>query len=235
MARVKATTTDIHARLARGECANYRAGSCLGKHPCTVTNGEACDYFASYVLPLLEYPDFAGKYAREAKITVALNPQSKVVHKRRQAATASTLALDAGKTAKATTSAPPVLKKLASLTETRTPAKRIEKAAPARREKAVLPTLALDNSKAAQAEAPSLISVRLPLPVHDTPSSLLSPITASRPKEQAITTVVSLSGDVHSKPRRDLPPPAPMPEQPQLLLELCPPDDSKRKSQRKRF
>ncbi len=85
MARVKVTSSDINAKLAKGECANYRSNGCQGRQPCTVVNGEACVYFNTYVKPLLDYPDYLAKYGREAKISVALNPKSKVVRKRRQA------------------------------------------------------------------------------------------------------------------------------------------------------
>jgi len=85
MARVKVTSSDINAKLARGECANYRNNGCQGRTPCTVVNGEPCTYFNTYVKPLLDYPDFAAKYGREAKISVALNPKSKVIRKRRKA------------------------------------------------------------------------------------------------------------------------------------------------------
>lgn len=94
MVRVKATASDINAKLARGECANFHNGCCQGKTPCTVVNGEPCDYFLQYVKPLLEYQEFAGKYSREAKISVALKPHSKVIRKRRQAGE-PTLALNA--------------------------------------------------------------------------------------------------------------------------------------------
>jgi hypothetical protein len=86
MARTKATTTDIHARLARAECANFRTSGCRGNLPCTIINGEPCAYFSDYVQPLLSFPDIAAKYGREAKIAVALNPNAKVIRKRRQAA-----------------------------------------------------------------------------------------------------------------------------------------------------
>jgi len=84
MARAKVTSSDIHARLAKGECANFRNG-CQGRMPCTVVNGEPCQYFTDYVQPLLDMPDFAQRYAREAKVKLALNPDAKVVRKRRQA------------------------------------------------------------------------------------------------------------------------------------------------------
>lgn len=83
MAKVKATTTDVYAKLARGECANFRNGCCQGRTPCTIIIGEACDYFNAYVQPLLEYGEFADKYRREAKISVALKPKTKVIRKSR--------------------------------------------------------------------------------------------------------------------------------------------------------
>ncbi|MEI7834733.1 MAG: hypothetical protein WCJ56_16220, partial [bacterium] len=86
MARAIATSTDINAKLARGECANYQKNCCLGRTPCLIIQGEPCGYFATYVKPLLETPDIAARYHREAKISVALNPKSKVIRKRRQAA-----------------------------------------------------------------------------------------------------------------------------------------------------
>ena len=86
MARIKVTSSDINAKLARGECANFRNNGCQGRTPCLVVNGEPCQYFATYVKPLLDYPDYLNKYGREAKITVALNPKAKVVRKRRLAA-----------------------------------------------------------------------------------------------------------------------------------------------------
>ncbi len=86
MSRVKITSTDIYARLAKGECANFSNGGCQGRTPCMVVNGETCEYFNSYVRPLLDFPEFSAKYAREAKVNLALNPKAKVVRKRRQAA-----------------------------------------------------------------------------------------------------------------------------------------------------
>jgi|GEM_PF-2176167 len=84
MARVKVTSSDIHARLAKGECANFRNG-CQGRMPCAVIGGEACKYFDDYVRPLLDTPEFAQRYSREAKVKLALDPNAKVVRKRRQA------------------------------------------------------------------------------------------------------------------------------------------------------
>lgn len=83
MARAKVTNADIFARLARGECANYRQNGCRGQSPCTIIVGEPCDYFNRYVKPLLDYPEFSTKYQREAKVTVAINPNAKVVRARR--------------------------------------------------------------------------------------------------------------------------------------------------------
>jgi len=85
MTRLKVTSSDIFARLAKGECANFSNGGCQGRTPCGVIAGEACEYFASYVQPLLDHPEFNAKYAREAKVTLALNPKAKIIKKRRQA------------------------------------------------------------------------------------------------------------------------------------------------------
>lgn len=85
MARLKVTSSDINARLAKGECANFRNNCCQGRTPCAVVSAEACEYFSTYVKPLLEYPDFSAKYGREAKIAVALNPKAKVIRKRQKA------------------------------------------------------------------------------------------------------------------------------------------------------
>ena len=112
----KATTADILARLARGECANYLNNSCQGRTPCTVIIGSPCDYFAQYVKPLLEYPEFSDKYGREAKVTVALNPKAKVLRQRRQAG-ANTLPEVAARPAAPTTPAakpPPAIAKTAA-------------------------------------------------------------------------------------------------------------------------
>lgn len=83
MARIKVTNADINARLARGECANYRQNGCRGQSPCTIIVGEPCDYFNRYVKPLLDYQEFSTKYQREAKVTVAINPNARVVRTRR--------------------------------------------------------------------------------------------------------------------------------------------------------
>jgi len=85
MARVKVTSSDINARLAKGECANYLNGRCQGRAPCAVVEGETCQYFNEYVRPLLDHTDVSQRYAREAKITLAINPTAKVVRKRRAA------------------------------------------------------------------------------------------------------------------------------------------------------
>ncbi|MHB9024958.1 MAG: hypothetical protein ACYC7E_12435 [Armatimonadota bacterium] len=85
MARAKVTSTDIFARVARGECANFRNNACQGRTPCTVLVGESCEYFAKYVKPLLDYPEFSAKYAKEAKVSLLLNPKAKVVRQRRKA------------------------------------------------------------------------------------------------------------------------------------------------------
>ena len=85
MSRVNATSTDIYARLAKGECANYLNGCCLGRAPCAVVVGEACQYFNDYVKPLLDGAELSQRYAREAKIKLAINPETKVVRKQRPA------------------------------------------------------------------------------------------------------------------------------------------------------
>jgi hypothetical protein len=110
MSRVKITSTDIYARLAKGECANFSNGGCQGRTPCVVINGEPCEYFNSYVRPLLDFSEFSDKYAREAKVNLALNPKAKVVRKRRQAAEPK-LELPATPPAKPTPVAAPVAPK----------------------------------------------------------------------------------------------------------------------------
>jgi hypothetical protein len=224
MARVKATTTDIHARLARGECANYRAGNCLGKRPCLVINGEACDYFSSYVMPLLEYSEFSDKYAREAKISVALNPHSKVVHKRRQAAQVSTLALETSKPLKVTPASritPPI--------ENTANVRKSAATAPTRRERTVTPSLVLASGALLEEETSATMSAITAPQVFETPREVNHPYLPPTLPEQAVTTVVSVSGEVFSKPRVDL-----APAESALLLELCPAEAPRRKTARKR-
>jgi hypothetical protein len=68
MAPHNADDTQIRARLARGECANYRQGGCRGREPCAVETGDACAYFTSYVEPLIKIPDVSARYTREARI-----------------------------------------------------------------------------------------------------------------------------------------------------------------------
>ena len=116
MAQVKFTSSDVFARLAKGECANFRNGACVKGTPCTVITGESCDYFAKYVKPLLDFSEFNNKYSREAKVSVALNPKAKVV-RRRRTATEPALSLDAtakrevaAKSAKSAAPAPVVAK-----------------------------------------------------------------------------------------------------------------------------
>ena len=188
MARLKATTTDIHARLAKGECANYRNARCHGTSPCTIINGEPCTYFATYVLPLLEYPEVSAKYSREAKITVALNPQAKVIRKRRLA-----------------------------------------------RE----PKLALESSPAPSPSQPTVVP---PIPDHPRETEMkavpVNAVPTPKPRaEKAVTTVVTVSGQVKTKPRDvDVPTnTASNSEPPLLLLELTPSEPVKRKSARKRY
>lgn len=213
-ARAKATLTDIYARLARGECANFLNGRCHGASPCTIVEGESCDYFTNYVKPLLDYPEFAGKYGREAKITVALNPKAKVVRKRRTAELALDVPAAPAKTparaAKSSTAPTPA--------PAASPARTKQKPAPAR-----------------PAEAPA---ARAAAPEH-APATPKKP--RARKADAAITTVVSVDGAVREKPRVDRPAarqprPAPaIPEPaPQLFLELTPDLPKKAGSGRRR-
>ena len=61
----------IRARLARGECANLVHGKCQGKTSCTLIENNECEYFDSYVMPLLDSDFFVDKYKREAKLSEA--------------------------------------------------------------------------------------------------------------------------------------------------------------------
>ena len=161
MVRVKATASDIYAKLARGECANFHNGCCQGKTPCTVVNGEPCEYFLQYVKPLLEYPEFAGKYSREAKISVALKPNSKVVRKRRQAGE-PTLALNSTLPPKVTSS-PTTMKPLANpvVTAPQAPASLVVGAKMAEKASAQSPIAAVPHTapakRAAVMEQPQLL------------------------------------------------------------------------------
>ncbi len=66
----KITIKEIHYKLVRGECANFKPGKemhCQGKKPCVIMDNGECKYFDTYVLPLLDYPEFIDKYKNEVK------------------------------------------------------------------------------------------------------------------------------------------------------------------------
>jgi hypothetical protein len=219
MARNKATTTDIYARLAKGECANFSSNSCQGRTPCAIIHGEQCEYFSSYVQPLLEYPEFSQRYHREAKIHVALNPNAKIIRKRRLRAEPA-LALPtpapvappcpAKKTAAPPPSAPPIKAKTASL----------------------------PIAPAVKVEATSLPPA--PAPVPATPPPTVKKAISRQHEHEAVTTTVTVSGIVRTKPladpkpRAQTPQHAVVPDQQEFFLELTPaaPRKTKRTSVR---
>lgn len=205
MARTKVTNADIFARLARGECANYRQNGCRGQSPCTIVVGEPCDYFDRYVRPLLDYAEFSVKYQREAKVTIAINPNAKIVRARRAGAEPR-LALEASP---AQNGPPPPVKRMAARKTAKpksaTPATTAAPPAP--------------PATAAKTEQP------VPPPVGPRPAaapalSLRAPSAAVAPKKPT--------------PRAPKPAAAPVPPPaPQLVLELVPAELPK-KTMRKR-
>ncbi len=67
----KITIKEIHHKLVRGECANFKPGKvlhCLGTKQCNILEDGECKYFDTYVLPLLDYPEFEAKYKNEVKL-----------------------------------------------------------------------------------------------------------------------------------------------------------------------
>ncbi|MHB9130636.1 MAG: hypothetical protein ACYDBB_06050 [Armatimonadota bacterium] len=200
MARVKVTASDIHARLARGECANYRNNSCQDRTPCTVVNGEPCDYFAKYVQPLLEYPEFSTRYGREAKVTLALNPKAKVIRKRRTASEPA-LALD-----NPAVPAAAEVKKPTPLTTNKVKSTTESTAKPVVTEKPVAATH-IGKVKAGKLEqaVPQLASKTPTTAAHGkratAKSDTITPGRATRGKaqEKSVTTVVTVKGDVKTK------------------------------------
>lgn len=67
----KITSKEIYNKLVRGECANFKPGKamhCLGTKICTILEDGECKYFDTYVLPLLNYPEFIEKYKNEVKL-----------------------------------------------------------------------------------------------------------------------------------------------------------------------
>lgn len=220
MARVKVTSTDINARLARGECANYRNNSCQGRTPCAVVNGESCVYFTNYVRPLLELQEFSNKYAREAKVAVALNPQAKVIRKRR-IASAPALTFEASST-------PPPAK-------TAAPTKAVKPQATAPRAKEKAPTVASKTNTPPPVPAPApKVKTSIPAP----PPKAKMPAPSPMPSPKVIEPAIA-----RTKPQtRELPHPvaAPasmpaqtVPDQMQLLLEITPSMPAKRRARRR--
>jgi len=204
----KATSADIWARLARGECALYHGNSCQGRTPCTIINGEPCDYFNQYVKPLLEYPDFSARYGREAKVTVALNPKAKVLRKSRLAADPALPALEPPPAAKIAPEFKPSLKAVKT---------------PVERKKSVLqatPVLPID-SPAKKGRAGSA-KVKPPLETSPPPAAVEAPpatrkIQPAPPAPELITVKAVVDPHIPALPRNGkksetpaaTPPPAP--------------------------
>lgn len=238
MARVKVTSSDIYARLARGECANYRQNACQGRTPCTIVNGEPCQYFDVYVKPLLDYTEFENRYAREAKQTLALNPKAKVVRKRRQAAETGALLLESeakavkpptrpAKTGRAANATAPSVKKskpgksLPLLAAEKAPARtdKVVKPSPKVNAPAPIPAAKIPVKTASPAAPPKVVPAAKVVsttpatprgskaPVAPTPLPTPTRIPAEAPaktrvkhEDIPITTLVTVSGDVLTKP-----------------------------------
>jgi len=201
MARVKVTSSDINARLAKGECANFRNG-CQGRLPCAVINGEACKYFDDYVRPLLDTSEFAQRYAREAKVKLALDPNAKVVRKRRQAGTP---ALDI-----AAAPVQPMKQPGARANAPAVPAKSVKKTPPQTVKPAATLKLAVDPmpipaARKAREKTP-VVSVSLP--------EIVQPRAAAMPKDQ-------------TRPQADVHPAAKPNAGPALQLEVKPEAETK--------
>lgn len=203
---MKATTTDIYAKLAKGECANFRNNACQGQAACAVINGEPCQYFADYVKPLLQYPEFSSRYGREAKVAVALNPKAKIVRKRR-------LAQEPALTMEAVQKTPSTQPKAVS-----TPPPAPPTVAPKAPKAAKKLGVAANTARAPKRNAPPARPAKVEVPV---------------------TTVVSVSGTVRTKPAHTpaaviRPPARATAQQGELILELSPATSPKRGTTRRR-
>jgi hypothetical protein len=251
MARSKVTNADIHARLARGECANYRQNGCRGQSPCTIVVGEPCDYFNRYVKPLLDYTEFSAKYQREAKVTIAINPNAKVVRARRSS-NDPRLALDASPasadttppapgTAKATRPAPaskavPSAKaaKTASLPDIVSPSKPTKAAVAATLPDTAPPAKPVKAAKvatAAHAPVAPKPEPTAPPAVMPRPAASIPALDLLAPAAAPATTPAARTPKVNTPPAKSasIPPPAP-----QLVLELVPASAPPKKMARKR-
>ncbi len=212
MARVKVTSSDINARLAKGECANYVGGGCQGRTPCLIVNGEPCQYFDDYVKPLLEQSDLSARYTREAKVKLALNPNAKVVRQRRQAE-APALALE-------TKSAPaPKGARRQAATPRVASAPKAPVAKSPRRAAAPKTAPLLDAPRAAASAPPRAPKAVLPVPTTAPPA----------PKAAPAPRVVVPSPSVVPPPKAS---PAPTPVQEELVLELTPPAPTRPRGRR---
>jgi hypothetical protein len=215
MAHAKATVLDVMAKLAKGECANFVRNSCQGSTPCTVVNGEPCDYFARYVKPLLDIDEIAKKYQREAKVSVGVNPHTKVIRKRasfkldiaaeEKPAPAQTdaTAKKAAPAAKAmpakAAAAQPKPAKAVAAKQTKRPA---TKAAATLQPKAAAKT----TTPAAPAQPPKAAPQVAPAPTPPTPAAKAKPAAMTPPKKNGAS-------------RKPAAQPA-TPERPQLALEF---------------
>ncbi len=221
MARVKVTSTDINARLARGECANYRNNSCQGRTPCAVVNGESCVYFANYVRPLLELQEFSNKYAREAKVAVALNPQAKVIRKRRLAS-APALTFDASSTPPAKTAAPAPTKAV----KPQVTAPRAKEQAPAVASKTNTPPPVPSPAPKVKTPTPAPIpKAKMPAPSPTPSPKVIEPARArTKPQTKELPRPVAAPASMPAQTASD---------QMQLLLEITPSMPVKRRAGRR--